>query len=87
MKRYYAAQNQYGSESSVGFASTWDVLVFSGKKARDNYVDNSDDLSVSAILKSQIKDYINALHHFPGKDALLIHIKMFPALHFLAKSK
>jgi len=67
MKYYYATKNAYGSGTSIGFANTWSVLVFTDKAARDYYVNNSDDMSVNAINKSDIKKYIDAPKPFSGR--------------------
>jgi hypothetical protein len=55
-RKYYAADNSYGSETSIGFSNTWGVCAFSNKKDRDNYVSRGD-LSTRAIKKTEIKDY------------------------------
>ena len=67
MKYYYATKNLYGSDTSVGFANTWTVLVFTDKTSRDKYIDSSNDMSVNAINKADIKKYINAAKPFSGK--------------------
>jgi len=58
-KQYYAADNHYGNESSIGFANTWYVLAFASKAARDDFVDGSDKASTRAIKASEIKQYGN----------------------------
>jgi len=57
MRHYYAADNYYGSETSVGFANTWYVLAFRSKKERDDYVSASHNLSARAIKSSEVKKY------------------------------
>jgi len=57
-KKYYAAVNQYGSPTSLGFANTWDVLVFNGRLARDAYVDAADDLATRAIARVEVIAYV-----------------------------
>lgn len=63
---YFAAINSYSSESSVGFANTWSVLVFNSKTKRDEYVSQADDMATRAITKKQIKDYVEAPKSFSG---------------------
>ena len=53
-RNYYLAYNEYGSESSHGFANTWSVAVFQSKKDRDNAVKNSKNITSRAIKKSEI---------------------------------
>jgi len=67
--RFYAAKNVYGSESSIGFANTWSVLVFNDKLSRDNFVDDAggDNISIRRITRAQIKDYIDAPKPFTGQ--------------------
>ena len=57
--RFFAARNQYGSDTSVGFNNTWDVLCFPSRAARDRFVDdNSSDMSVRAITKKEVTLYL-----------------------------
>lgn len=56
---FYAANNQYSNQTSVGFANTWYVLVFDSKKNRDDYVNNSSDLACRAIKRKEISKYLN----------------------------
>ena len=58
---YYAANNSFGSETSIGFANTWDVLAFDTKANRDDYVENGN-LSTRAIKRNQVTGYI---YHSP----------------------
>ena len=37
--RYYAQFNSHGSDTSVGFANTWQVASFATKAARDAWVE------------------------------------------------
>ena len=52
MKKFYAAENRYGSETSYGFSNTWDVYVFKSKKGRDNWVDSRPTLTAKKIKRS-----------------------------------
>lgn len=68
--KYYAANNSYGSETSVGFANTWGVKVFASKKDRDEFVRNGD-LSARAIKKTEIGRYLGAVKPFSGKAYMI----------------
>jgi hypothetical protein len=59
MTKFYAASNNYSSESSIGFANTWFVMVFESKKSRDAYVASARNLAPRAIHKSDIAQYIS----------------------------
>lgn len=48
-KRFFSAESFNGSETSYGFSNDTIVRVFSSKKARDNYVFESQNLSCEAI--------------------------------------
>ena len=67
MKYYYATKNTYGNSTSVGFANTWKVLVFTDKTSRDEYIDSSNDMSVGSINKADIKKYVDAPKPFSGQ--------------------
>lgn len=58
---YYAAFNQYGTESSVGFANTWRVVAFDSKNARDSWVEQRGrkDISARAIKRAEIGRYLD----------------------------
>jgi len=59
MKRYYAADNYYGNETSTGFYNTWRVIAFSSKAARDAWVeDHYSDMSVRAIKRDEALHYV-----------------------------
>ena len=57
MKKFFAADNRYANETSIGFANTWRVLVFATKKDRDEYVARATDQATRAILKRDIGKY------------------------------
>lgn len=51
---YYASQSYYGSETSHGFANDKTVFVFNTKQDRDNFVDNSRNISTRSIPRSNV---------------------------------
>ena len=54
MKRYYyTRESAHGSSTSHGFANDTVVGVFDSKKARDEYVKNSKNLSCQAIRRNE----------------------------------
>ncbi len=59
MKNYYAADNRYGNETSVGFANTWYVIAFPSKDKRDAFVKKSWRVSTRAIRASEVRRYGN----------------------------
>lgn len=63
---YYAANNQYATDTSVGFGNTWYVLAFVDKKSRDQYVKDAKGLAVCAINRKDIPGYIKAPKPFSG---------------------
>ena len=65
--RYYAVSNQYGSSTSHGFCNTWNILVFSSKKARDNYVDQSPNITTQSIKRSELSLYTRPVTPFKGE--------------------
>lgn len=71
MKKYYAANNTFGTESSFGFANTWFVLAFSNKVDRDNYVDCCSEVSATKIKRSEIKEYVDKPKPFSGKSRVI----------------
>ena len=64
---YYAAQNAYGSETSIGFSNTWYVLAFRSKKCRDAYVLKSDRLDVRPCKRDEITGYVGRPKPFTGQ--------------------
>lgn len=54
-KRYYAEDNVFGTSTSHGFANTWFVLMFTDKKERDEYVDNSRRLTTRVIKAKDVR--------------------------------
>lgn len=66
-KRYYAANNQYATEWSIGFANTWMVYVFADMASRDKYVNDSSSMAARAIKRSEIGKYIDRPKPFSGK--------------------
>jgi len=56
-RKYYAAENHYGSSTSHGFANTWYVLVFRSKSERDTWVYNQPTLTAKAIKRTEVIGY------------------------------
>jgi hypothetical protein len=54
---FYAAQNYMSSESSTGFANTWEVLAFQKKEDRDVYVRNSPRIGTRAIKAREVAEF------------------------------
>lgn len=54
---YYVAINQYASETSMGFANTWQVAGFATKLERDQYVNKATDLATKAIKAKEVNRY------------------------------
>jgi hypothetical protein len=51
---YYAKYNLYGSDTSVGFADTWQVVSFDARAARDAWVaQRRDRRDVEAITRTE----------------------------------
>lgn len=52
---FFAAINDFGSESSVGFDNTLTAVAFKSRITRDNWVDglSTSNLSVRAITKAE----------------------------------
>jgi hypothetical protein len=67
MRKFFAAYNQYGSETSIGFANTWEVIAFTSKKARDEFVENSNDISFRKIKKKEIGYYVGGIKPYSGE--------------------
>lgn len=63
---FYAAVNNYASETSIGFANTWGVIAFESRAARDAYVAKATDLATRPILRSEIRRYIGEPKKFSG---------------------
>ena len=65
---FYAADNRYGSSTSIGFANTWRVLAFADRKSRDHWVeDNRHDMSVRTIKRADIGKYLEDVKPFSGE--------------------
>jgi len=79
--KYYAIENLYGSETSHGFANTWQVLVFASKKGRDEYVTNSTNLTTEKIKKSELSLYTPYVKPWSG-DYLGIEYRCNPEKHY-----
>lgn len=58
-RRYYAASNAYGSETSTGFSNTWQVHVFSNPQDRNEWVDGRNDMASRVIKRSEIPYYLS----------------------------
>lgn len=67
---YYAADNLYGSDTSVGFVNTWRVLAFTDKESRDAFVEQGD-MSTRAIKRRDISRYIDNVKPFSGQAVCL----------------
>jgi hypothetical protein len=59
MPKFYAVENVYGSETSVGFDNTNRVLMFYSKALRDKYVaeHNNGNISIRAISRKTAHKY------------------------------
>lgn len=58
--KFYAAMNDYGSDTSIGFSNTWTVYVFTNRAARDKFLaENDSNMSARAITKREITNYVN----------------------------
>ena len=64
--KFYAVENMYGSNVSHGFANTWQILVFKSKKGRDEYVNNSANLSCLSVKKVDLPIYTPGVKPFTG---------------------
>lgn len=53
MRKFYAATNDYASETSIGFANTWRILAFESRKSRDEFVKSATDLAAQAISRRE----------------------------------
>lgn len=62
MRRYYAADNGYGTNTNIGFSNTWYVLVFGSRAARDHYVDTVESRAARAITRRQVPHYAANWH-------------------------
>ena len=56
MKRYFAGQSAHGTSTSHGFANDWDVYVFNSKRARDEFVENSENITTIPVLAKNATD-------------------------------
>jgi hypothetical protein len=54
---YYAAENSYATDTSVGFANTWGAVGFPTKRMRDVYVVRATDMTTRSIKASELKRY------------------------------
>ena len=77
-KKYYAADNLYSSETSVGFANTWFVIAFSSKKSRDQFVMERKGVAIRPIKRSEISRYTDHIKHFSGmRKAIAVNISPY----------
>ena len=53
MKRYYTAESEHGSDTSMGFANDTIVKCFDSKASRDAYHEASSNISVIKIKASE----------------------------------
>ena len=49
LKRFFSAESSHGSKNSYGFSNDTVVLAFDSQRARDAYVENSQNLSCVSI--------------------------------------
>ena len=69
---YYAAINTYSTETSVGFANTWGVLVFRDRTARDTYVAEDTRIATKAISRKDVPYYVTrAPRPFSGEACVI----------------
>ena len=52
---HYAANNIYGTSTSVGFSNTWRVFAFATKASRDAFVEDGN-MSARAVKRKDIPD-------------------------------
>ena len=57
MRRYFAAEKQVDKQIGAIFSSEWKVLVFSTKKARNDFIKNATNPSTKKILFSEATKY------------------------------
>jgi len=69
---FYAAINTYGSESSTGFANTWNVLAFHDKQSRDAFVNATNRQDIRAITRKDIPRYVEQPKPFSGHRRVLL---------------
>jgi len=55
--KYYAAGSDHGTSSSHGFANDWTVYIFNTKQSRDDFVNNSDNITMKAVKRSDATRY------------------------------
>lgn len=49
---HYAKRNRFGSDTSTGFADTWEILSFRTRAERESWVrDQSHRIDVSAVTR------------------------------------
>ncbi len=56
-KKYYSSESSHGSATSHGFANDTIVYVWDSKTSRDNYVNNSDNISCVAIKRRDVTNH------------------------------
>lgn len=59
MKRFYAAENEYGTKASAGFGDQWYVLAFNNKVDRDNWVISRNTITARNIKRKHVLNYCN----------------------------
>ena len=52
--RFYAAESDYGSDTSRGFTNDWTVYVFDSKSARDEFVRTRHNLTTRSIRRDEV---------------------------------
>lgn len=71
--KFYAANNQYGSDTDIGFSNTWYALAFSSKNARDTYVASNRSLAARKITRKELSRYIQGVPKpFSGERYALV---------------
>jgi len=58
MKKYYAAENHYGSDISHGFYNTWYIMAFDSKAHRDEWVESRNTLTAQPIKREHCTDWL-----------------------------
>lgn len=53
-RKYYSSESARGSNESIGFSNDTIVRVFESKKYRDQHVNDPDNISTHAILRSEV---------------------------------
>ena len=76
MRYYYVIKNNWGYETSMGFANTWSVLAFSTARLADKYVaENSPkNRSIKRKTRKEARSYSNQAIYFDGDLDVFINL-------------